>query len=552
MADIIVGEKVINKSKEIGTIISFEDNIIVVDFKTRVAKLMSNAFDEGYLKYINIDLQSKIDDVKKAEKQKLEEERVLKEKSIKELKKVQDDLSRSHFRISVLSASIRLSPAKLTLTSVRKKDVDLVQKIFNECDKDIKQLYDSVEPKMEYLKYTPYSRSKYGVGFLCKYLDTYVFRVFSRNDIYKRKSSKITEISLSDVTEVLRVLCINGKLYYFSKNLSCAGEYLVNTKSHNNWHVSNLSNRLLLNEVIKNCDCEYLNDYISSQNVDCLQYTKLLFASFHNNKVEIVFKNKLFSSTYRIDDIVAYLDEFTSKQIDFASKNNLINALPVIKNYANLEIDILQNIELIMKKRRYGISIYNTLEQYLSTLGFVCSDLVKKLINFLKKIDRFDARVYYDYITELSNQPNITIKDFFDKNYIDRHNIMLAEKHVIYSRLDIERYQQIAQELSWIDREENGYFIILPKSISDFKYEGTIQHNCVYTNMYCKYVINRMSIIVFLRKEKDTPYVTIEFDYETFEVIQAYGKFNSDIDENLLKYIVELGKRLKYEMLSQQ
>ena len=48
----------------------------------------------------------------------------------------------------------------------------------------------------------------------------------------------------------------------------------------------------------------------------------------------------------------------------------------------------------------------------------------------------------------------------------------------------------------------------------------------------------------------DEQYVTV--DYETFEVLQAYGKYNSDIDDELYNYIVNLGKRLKFEMLSQQ
>ena len=35
MADVIIGKRVINKVKEIGTIIAFEDNIIHVEFDTR-------------------------------------------------------------------------------------------------------------------------------------------------------------------------------------------------------------------------------------------------------------------------------------------------------------------------------------------------------------------------------------------------------------------------------------------------------------------------------------------------------------------------------------
>ena len=114
------------------------------------------------------------------------------------------------------------------------------------------------------------------------------------------------------------------------------------------------------------------------------------------------------------------------------------------------------------------------------------------------------------------------------------------------------QYSQIAQELSWIDREENDYYITIPKSIPEFKYEGHMQHHCVYTMEYFNDVIDRRSIIVFLRQEKNTPYVTIEFDYNTFEVRQAYRKFNQDVDEELYQYIVDLGKQLKLEMMSKE
>ena len=65
-------------------------------------------------------------------------------------------------------------------------------------------------------------------------------------------------------------------------------------------------------------------------------------------------------------------------------------------------------------------------------------------------------------------------------------------------------------------------------------------------------MIRRESIIVFLRKEKDTPFVTIEYDYETFEVLQAYGKYNREIPKELYEYIEKLGERLHYEMRSHQ
>ena len=59
MADIIIGEKVVNKARETGKILSFDDKYIVVEYKNRTTKVQLNAFDLGFLKYENADLQNK-------------------------------------------------------------------------------------------------------------------------------------------------------------------------------------------------------------------------------------------------------------------------------------------------------------------------------------------------------------------------------------------------------------------------------------------------------------------------------------------------------------
>lgn len=551
MAEIIVGEKVINKSNERGTILSLSSQYFTVDFGVRVASFQLDAFEKGFLAYENTALQSNVDAEKVEKEQAKEAVRLTEEKAREARIQIQAELSKAHFNVAVLSATIRLDPAPITLTSVRKKDQELIQKIFAECDKETEALYGSVKPELEYLK-SYQARSKYCVGFLSKHADTYVFRVFSRNDNYSKQTTGAVTVSLSDTTEVLRVLRVNDKTYYFSKNLSAAAGHLVNTKAHGKWHVSDLSNSLMLDEVIKNCDCQYLNDHISQKKIDCLQYLNLLIPAIYNNKAEIVFKHGLFSSAYCIDDIVSYLEPFSPKQIVLACTNNTLHVLPIIKHYGVTDATVLQGMEEVLRKRRHGNSIYNVLEREIARLELDCPDLTKKLIAFLRKLERFNAAVYYDYINEISHQQGTTLRDFFDKDYITRHYTMLMEKQVYYTKQQSEAYAKIAEELSWIEREDNGYFIILPKTISEFRHEGEMQHNCVYTNEYYRLVIDRESIIVFLRKEKDTPFVTIEFEYETFEVLQAHGKFNSSIDRELYEYIVELGKRLHYEMRSQQ
>lgn len=79
MAEIIVGEKVVNKIRETGTIVSFDDNFIYVEFKNRVAKLQLDAFWQKFIRYENADLQRKIDEAEEAIKSEIarqEEERL--------------------------------------------------------------------------------------------------------------------------------------------------------------------------------------------------------------------------------------------------------------------------------------------------------------------------------------------------------------------------------------------------------------------------------------------------------------------------------------------
>ncbi len=557
MANIIIGEKVVNKARETGEIVSFDDKYITVEYKNRTAKVQLNAFDLGILKYENLDLQNKVNE--SIEQAKIEEaheaERVDVEKVQEERRLVESKTSGMYSQIQYESISLRLDPVSINFNSLEEKELEkLIRDVFKECDNNTREVYDSFNPKMEYPKMTSRSRTRYTVGFLCKYINTYVFRVFTRHDTYKKRVRTGITVLESDTTEIFRILYINGKYYYFTKDIELSyGDYR-NTSQFNRWHISYLNiKNILLNEVIRLCDCKYLNDYISEQNTPCYQYTKLLMPALYDNKVEILFKNKQFLSTYYIEDIADYLAPFSSKQIDFACKNNVINALPAIKRCGCYDVEILKHMAGVMGKARWS-STYYLLEDAFKERGFDYSGLHKMLIDFIKKSKDFDAALYHDYIRMLVAYPGLTVGDFFDKNYIQRHDEMHADRwrNVYYSRNVDKKYKSAAKALSWIDREENGYFIIVPKTIFDIRLEGEEQHNCVYKSGYYERVIAKQSIVVFLRKEKDKSYVTIEFDYENFDVLQAYGKFNQKLDPELREYIVELGKRLYAERINLQ
>ena len=205
--------------------------------------------------------------------------------------------------------------------------------------------------------------------------------------------------------------------------------------------------------------------------------------------------------------------------------------------------------------------MHDYLERMFARLNLDRTDLNRRLMNFVKNVEHFNAAVYFDYLQELNRQPAIglTIQDLFDKNYVERHDTLLREREERSQEISFQQeqkenkeYSKAAKDLSWIDREENGHFIIVPKTITDFKIEGAGQHNCVYKLGYYRHVVNQRSIIVFLRQNKDIPYVTIEYDYQTFTVRQALGKNNKRIDPELYQYIVNLGKQLYYERHTQQ
>jgi hypothetical protein len=462
--------------------------------------------------------------------------------------------------IPVESSVLLIDPAPVYLTSVAKPDKALVQEIFEECEKDTQNLYASFQPQMVYPKLTSRSRSKYCVGFLSQYLGAYVFRVFSRNDVYKKRVKTGVTVLERNTAEVWRVVEVNGRVYSFSKNIAVSDGYYNNTTGYPKWRGSDMGGNVFLNEVICNCDCGYLNGHISGRDINTQAYlfANLLFLALVNNKAEIVFKHKAFTSTDRIKNLAEYLEAFTPKQIDFASKHNVLNTLPFIKQYGLSDPGLLRSLEGVIRQRRSG-SVYDLLKWRISQLGEECPDLDQKLIYFIKKVDHFDAALYHDYLYELGYQPGLTIQDLFDKDYIERHEAMHNERMARWEhstleacRKEEEDYRKAAKGLSWIDREDNGYFIMIPKTITDFQIEGNLQHNCVYKLRYYNRVINQESIIVFLRQEKDKPYVTIEFDYNTFEVLQALGKYNRRIDPELYQYIADLGKQLYSEMHTQQ
>lgn len=551
----LIGSKVKHRKFGEGVIVEVKDEYVSVDFNGVIKIFLIEtietffSFEDENIRNAAREAANEIKEKKQSQSQKITE---LKTKV--KLKTVKTQASFHNKRIKYERVITFIDPAPVHLNSVSKNDRELVLGIFDACDKETQTLYETFEPKMFYPNFTSHSRSKYCVGYLTKHLGVYVFRVFSRNDVYKKRVRSGITVMESNTAEVLRAFQINGKFYYFSKNITLSMGYYNNTDRFPEWCESEMGTKVLLNRVACNCDCGYLNGYVADNNLNikAFMYVRLLLLALVNNKAEIVFKNKVFASTVGISNLADYLEEFSPKQIEFACKNDVINSLPVIKSHGLYDVPILKEMEKIMRARGWYGSIYRYMVRIFKVLNFDTSDLMKRLVRFVRTVEFLDTDIYYDYILEISNQNGITIKDFFDKDYIERHNVLLELRQRRYTLQEEKKYSLVAKELSWIDREYNGYFIVVPKNIKAFKEEGDIQHNCVYQLGYYNAVINKKSIIVFLRKDKNLPYVTIEYDYETFEVLQARGKYNQRLNKDLYQYVVDLGKILFFEKDSMQ
>ena len=544
----LIGGKVKHRKFGQGVIVEVRDRYVSVDFNGVIKTFLIETL-ETFFSFEDENVRNAAREAANDIKEKKQSQKITEEKTKEELKTVTTQSLFHNDGIKYERIITFIEPVPVYLNSVNKKDRKLVLEIFDACDKETQTLYKTFEPKMIYPKFTSHSRSKYCVGYLTKHLGVYVFRVFSRNDFYKKRVRSGITVMESYTAEVFRALQINGKFYYFSKS-----EYYFNTDRLPKWHGSKSVTNILLNRVACNCDCGYLNGYVADNylNIEAFKYARLLLLALVNNKAEIVFKNKGFASTAAISNLADYLEEFSPKQIEFASKNDVINSLPVIKSQGLYDVPILKEMEKIMRERGWYGSIYRYMVRTFKELNFDTSDLMKRLVRFVRKVEFLDTDIYYDYILEISNQNGTTIKDFFDKDYIERHNILVRLRQQRYTLQEEKNYSLVAKELSWIDREYNGYYIVVPKNIKAFKEEGDIQHNCVYQLGYYNAVINKKSIIVFLRKDKNLPYVTIEYDYDTFEFLQARGKYNQSLNEDLYQCVVDLGKILFIEKHSMQ
>lgn len=122
---------------------------------------------------------------------------------------------------------------------------------------------------------------------------------------------------------------------------------------------------------------------------------------------------------------------------------------------------------------------------------------------------------------------NKTLKDFYDTLKTTTMQELHEKYKLIYQAVTdakIEQeYQEVISQLN-VQEYDNGEFsITIPKTTKDIINEGKALHHCV--GVYVDKVVRREDMIYFLRKDKNTPYVTIEVKDK--KVTQVEGDMNN-------------------------
>lgn len=197
-----------------------------------------------------------------------------------------------------------------------------------------------------------------------------------------------------------------------------------------------------------------------------------------------------------------------------------------IKNHEDLSL--YQHLDKLELNRIRQISGYitdglvsekeaiNIIKKY-KELYYLCMDYLRMRRTLLKvnlisesQYPKFPPattlRIYHDKVTEKYTQMKV------DNSYLDTafENVYNKQKHL----------------------EEHGEFhIILPHKTVELKEEGAKLSHCVRS--YCESHACGKDIILFLRKDIETPWITINLYYNNnqYVVRQIHGKYNSNLDQ---------------------
>lgn len=166
--------------------------------------------------------------------------------------------------------------------------------------------------------------------------------------------------------------------------------------------------------------------------------------------------------------------------------------------------------------------------------------------------------IWFDYLNllEYFHKDTSSPHYLFPNNLRAEHDRLMEKKWAILEREEMERRKAREKEKLAILASKSPYFgitfgndrlfVIVLKTLEDYKREGDLQHHCVYTNSY--YGKKDTLILSARMKDKpDKPVETVEISLKTGMILQCFGAGNRFTDYH--DEIKSLVKKNTYQFL---
>ena len=176
---------------------------------------------------------------------------------------------------------------------------------------------------------------------------------------------------------------------------------------------------------------------------------------------------------------------------------------------------------------------------YKKKVGYTKSDVLTKYSDYLNMKEELG----YDMTDSIILHPK-DLKAEHDKAVIERNEAAAKRREEKAN----EMYKGISARFKRANKVyyyASGKLFVRPaKNAAEIIEEGRILHHCVGGDDYLNAHNKKESIILFLRKKEDTPYITIEME-PTGKIVQWYGAYDKKpdkkkIDRWLNKYVKQL------------
>ena len=187
-------------------------------------------------------------------------------------------------------------------------------------------------------------------------------------------------------------------------------------------------------------------------------------------------------------------------------------------------------------------------DYYYPKIKGIFNNDMDKLINYLAE-KNIRLNLYVDYISacrELGLDITET-KHRYPHDFMRWHDVRIDENNTRKALEDAKKNKQMYEQFSAVAEKflplernrEESFVVIIAKSPTDLKKEGSALQHCVGGSNYSQKFIRQESLIFFIR-EKDNiekPYVTVEYSIADKKIIQCYGKNNTNPQTAALDFI---------------